>query len=152
MGKTKDVIVIEDNVSLAVDWGLELERRDYDVTYCSDIQSGIQACLDNWPDAIILDAFFSKAPCSYGGNGGAAFCSEILEISRRLDRRLPVIIGVSGAKPSTSDPQEVFCAVSHAHMPLRIQKPICKEELADKLEQQLFDCVQFDRSQLNLNL
>ncbi|MEM7701010.1 MAG: hypothetical protein AAF251_03655 [Pseudomonadota bacterium] len=133
--KKTRVLVVEDNVPLACTWSEELERRHYKVRHSIDVCGGLELCKDQWPDAIILDAFFRDCCEAMVEASGSTFCAKLAELIQNSGHSAPLVIGVSGAVANEGQSSGAFCGVPASLMPIRVQKPVSGSDLADRLDE-----------------
>lgn len=129
------VLLVEDNVPLACAWSDELELREYQVRHSIDVCGALELCRDQWPDAIILDAFFRNCCVACEEVSGAAFCARLAELIHATGQNAPLVIGVSGAVSDDDQSSGAFSGVPASLMPIRVGKPVTGCALADQLDQ-----------------
>lgn len=128
------MVIVEDDALLAREWMNALGKRGYQVSHHPTIDAGIAHCLRDWPDLIVLDAFFALPDGHISKRGGLTFCAELSRMARELARQMPVMVGVSGARISRYMPRHVFEGVSRQMMPVRLTKPFSTRTLLDAID------------------
>ena len=128
------IAIVEDDVRLAYEWMGGLRARGYEVTHHPTTDAGIQHCIRDWPDLVVVDAFFEINDGQFSPRGGVTFCADLSRIAREMDRPIPIVIGVSGAKTSQYMPRHVFETVTPQVMPVRLSKPFSTLTLVNEID------------------
>ena len=131
------ITIVEDDLLLAYEWLEGLKAHGYDVTHHSTTEAAILHCTAQWPDLVVVDAFFETSDGRISPNGGVTFCADLLRIARDSNRQCPIVVGVSGSRVSQYMPRHVFEGVSRKLMPVRLSKPFSTHTLIDEVERLL---------------
>lgn len=130
----KKVLIIDDDAVLTHEWSKELRSRGYAVSTCLNTYHGFEACLKDWPDIIVLDAFFRDEEGKASGSGGLLFCTQISIHAHKNGKVMPKIVGVTATHRSEFFPFSVFQSVSNDVMPVRMVKPFARDALVDEVD------------------
>ncbi|UAB77926.1 hypothetical protein INR77_14310 [Erythrobacter sp. SCSIO 43205] len=131
--KKAKVAIVEDDFLLAHEWMKALKKRGYDASHHATIDTGIAHCTRDWPDVVVLDAFFEITDGQLSNRGGVTFCAELSWVAKSTDRQMPIVIGVSGARVSKYMPRHVFETISREIMPVRLTKPFSLNSLVEEI-------------------
>lgn len=130
----KFVLIVEDDATLAEAWRAKLKSGGYDVAVCRQIDSGLEACKNQWPDLVVLDGFFLDQYGIPKSEGAVKFCAQAERYAAAQKKEMPVIIGVTGVRPTEGFNEDVFSPISLNVMSARMRKPFEPASLLYEIE------------------
>lgn len=125
------ILILEDNLELALYWKEILEAKKYAVSCCSKVSGALDFIQERFPDLLIVDMLLKEGSRTLT-EGGLTLLGKLQLMN--ISNYSPAIIGVSAYKRSPylyTTPLEIAETMG---LDIALYKPISSMQLAESVE------------------
>lgn len=133
--KPKHILILEDDIDLALQWTKEFSLRELEATHSTTVQEALALCKEQVYDAIVCDMFLEGIN-NIKHQGGLTLLHKLKEaalngaLDPKYGRDVP-IIGVSGCSNNIAD--TIRALASNFGCKTFLLKPILPAELVEEV-------------------